>query len=309
MPRPGTPPVPASRTAAPTPPNAASGGDGGVPASTLHLVDTHAHLNDRRFAGDVDAVMARAAAAGVAAMIVAGYDLTSSRRGIELAAKSPVLWATVGIHPHGAREADARALEQVAVLARRPRVVAIGECGLDFYRNLSPREAQFAAFEAQLALASRMRLPVVIHSRDAMPETLAVLARQPLPAGGVLHCFDGTAADVRRAVDLGMHISVAGPVTHRRDQTLAEAIKAVPASRLVLETDCPWLSPQGHRGERNEPAFIRVVAETVAGLRRVSVAELAAQTSANAAVLFRTPALYQTAAIPARPASAQVVSV
>jgi TatD DNase family protein len=224
-------------------------------------------------------------------MLVVGFDLASSERAIALAHNYPFIWATVGIHPHRARDADHATLDTLARLAGDARVVAIGECGLDFYRDLSPRAKQIEAFGEQLALAQRLGLPVVVHSREAMSATFDVLAHHPLPEAGVMHCFDGSAADAKRALDLGMFISCAGPLTYRKDPTLAKAIASVPADRLVVETDCPWLSPAGHRGERNEPANVRVVAEAVARVRGERVERVAELTSRNAATLFRTPAI------------------
>ncbi|HEU5317951.1 MAG TPA: TatD family hydrolase [Chloroflexota bacterium] len=259
---------------------------GAAPARVPPLVDTHAHLTDRKFAADLDAVFDRARGAGVVAFVVVGYDLASSEESVELAGRRDDVWAAVGIHPHNARLADRHALRRVADLSRAPRVVAIGECGLDYYRNLSPRHVQRQAFEAQLGLASECGLPVIVHSREAMPETLEILARCAPPKGGVMHCFDGTADDATRAVQLGLYVSVSGPITFRKDNTLAGAVAAVPADRVLVETDCPYLSPDGHRGERNEPAHVRLVAEAVARARSVRFEETACQTSANAQRLF-----------------------
>ncbi len=224
-------------------------------------------------------------------MVVVGYDLPSSREAVDLAARYTGLWAAVGIHPHDARHATTDALAELEALAGRPKVVALGECGLDFYRDLSPRDAQREAFEAQLVLAQRLRLPVIVHSREAMALTLEILAEHVLPGGGVMHCFDGTADDGRRAVDLGLFLSCAGPLTYRRDPSLAQALAAAPLERLVVETDCPYLSPLGHRGERNEPAHVRSVAAALARSRGLELTEVVATTTANARRLFRTPAL------------------
>lgn len=265
-------------------------------APAVPLVDTHAHLSDQRFASDLYAVLERAAASGVGTCVVVGYDLASSRGAVRLAQEIDSIWAAVGIHPHHASSVDDAALEALRTLAQHPRAVALGECGLDFYRDLSPRDAQRRAFEAQLDIAAELDLPVVVHSREAMEETLSTLAARPLPPRGVLHCFDSTAHDARRAVALGLYVSCAGPITYRRDRTLADAIASVPDDRLVLETDCPYLSPAGHRGQRNEPAHVRLVAEAVAAVRGQSFARIAAQTSLNAATLFRTPSLAQRVA-------------
>jgi TatD DNase family protein len=171
-------------------------------------------------------------------------------------------------------------------LAQAPRVVAIGECGLDFYRERTTPDQQRAAFLAQLAIAAGASLPVVVHSREAMAETLNVLSVAAPPRGGVLHCFDGTIADAARAVSSGMFISVAGQITYRKDRTLAEAIASVPLDRCLIETDCPYLGPAGFRGQRNEPARVAVVAEALARARGMSVEAIGASTTEAAIRLF-----------------------
>ncbi|HEV2126145.1 MAG TPA: TatD family hydrolase [Chloroflexota bacterium] len=257
----------------------------------MRLIDTHAHLSDRRYDADLTEVLERARQSGVTAMVVVGYDLATSRKAVQLAHQYPQIWASVGLHPHHARDFDQVTLQELDQLARDWRVVAIGECGLDFFRNLSSASAQREAFEAQLQLAEARQLPVVVHSRDAMDETLAVLAGHSLKSGGVLHCFDGTATDAQRAVACGLHISCAGILTYRKVETLAHALASVPEDRLVVETDCPYLSPAGHRGERNEPAYVRIVAEALARVRQQPMEQIAEQTTANAAALFNTPSL------------------
>jgi TatD DNase family protein len=252
-------------------------------------VDTHCHLF--LLSEDPASAVEDARRAGVGTLVTVGIDPESSRRCIEFAESFRGVFATVGMHPHTARDFDTAAGGALEELSSNPQVVGVGECGLDFYRDLSPRAKQVEAFGAHLQLAQRLDLPVVVHSREATPQTFDVLARHPLPASGVMHCFDGTAADAARALRLGMFISCAGPLTYRRDPTLANAIASVPDDRLVIETDCPWLSPAGHRGERNEPAYVRLVAEAVARVRGRPVAEMAQQTARNAAHLFRTPAL------------------
>jgi len=270
------------------------------------LVDTHVHLTDRRYAVDLEQVMQRARAAGVVRLVVVGYDLASSEASISLAARYPDVWAAVGIHPHNARDASESALSRLDELSKAQRVVAVGECGLDFYRNLSPAAAQRQAFRAQLEIAARRDLPVIIHCRDAMPDTLSILEERRSPAArgsmgstdatdaagvkGVMHCFDGTREDAARVIALGLHISCAGTLTYRKDQTLAQAIASVPEDRLVVETDCPYLTPEGHRGERNEPAHVRLVAQAVARVRGVGFDQMAQQTTHNAVRLFGLPA-------------------
>jgi TatD DNase family protein len=250
------------------------------------FVDSHAHLTDPAFAPDLPAVLGRARAAGVVAFVVVGYDLASSEMAIEFAAKHRDVWATVGIHPNHTDIVANDSYRRLEQLARGPRVVAVGECGLDFFRNRTTPDRQRAAFTTQLAIADSLSLPVVVHSRAAMAETLDLLRSTPLRRGGVLHCFDGTVYDAARAVSAGLWVSVAGPITYRKDPTLGEAIASVPQDRLLLETDCPYLGPIGFRGERNEPARVALVAEAVARLRGVTVERIGAETTVAAAVLF-----------------------
>jgi TatD DNase family protein len=264
-----------------------------IGAPSAPLVDTHAHLTDRRFAADLDSVFGRARTAGVRAFVVVGYDLDSSRAAVSLAGQHDDVWAAVGIHPHNAKSAGRAALRDLEALSHAPRVVAIGECGLDFYRNLSPRHVQRQVFETQLRLASDRALPVVVHSREAMPETLETLTANRPGKGGVMHCFDGDTDAAERTVSLGLHVSCAGPITYRRDPTLADAVRGVPEHRLVVETDCPYLSPDGHRGERNEPAYVRLIAEAVARVRAVGFDQMARQTTLNAQRLFGLPSLIE----------------
>lgn len=260
-----------------------------APQRDWSLVDTHAHLDDAAFADDREAVLARAMDAGVEQLVTVGADIATSRAAIALAARHANLWATVGVHPHDAKTVDAAALGELERMARSAKVVAIGEIGLDFYRDLSPREAQRSAFAAQLDLARRLQLPVVIHDRDAHEEVLAHLrawvATTP-GARGVLHCFSGDEAMARAAIDLGFYVSLAGPVTFAKAPRLHHLASALPLERLLLETDCPYLAPEPFRGKRNEPANVRLIAERVAALRGTTLAEVARATTANAKRLF-----------------------
>jgi TatD DNase family protein len=256
--------------------------------SAPDLFDTHAHLHFPEFAGDLDAVLARARAAGVRRMVTIGTDVPTSRAAAALAAREPDVWAAVGIHPHEAADADEAALAEIERLASAPRVVAIGETGLDFFRDRSPREAQTRAFTAQVALARRLGKPVLVHCRDAHAEALALLAADgPLERGGIMHCFSGDLAVARRCVELGLLVSLAGPVTYPKPGALPEVARTIAADRLVVETDCPFLPPQPYRGKRNEPAYLAITAARVAELRGEPVADLAARMSENARVLFR----------------------
>lgn len=254
---------------------------------TPPLFDTHAHLHFPDFAEDLPAVLERAHAAGVTRFLTVGSDVDNSRAGLALAARLPGVWASVGIHPHDAASADAPALAELERLAGAPRVAAIGEIGLDFFRDLSPRPAQEAAFRAQLELARRVGKPVVIHCRDAHAETLGILAEGRVgEVGGVMHCFSGDVGIARRCLDLGLAISLAGPVTYPSARALPDVARFVPGDRLVVETDCPYLPPQGHRGQRNEPAYLALTAARVAELRGEPLAALAERLTANACRLL-----------------------
>ena len=252
------------------------------------LFDTHTHLHFPEYANDRAAVLARARAAGVRGMITIGTDLAASQAAIALAVEEPDVWASVGVHPHDAASADSTVLAQIERLAQAPRVVAVGEIGLDFFRDLSPRDVQTDVFRRQLDLARRAALPVVIHCRDAHAETLAILAEARVgEIGGVMHCFSGDVEVARRCLDLGLLISLAGPVTYKNARALPEVARFVPADRLVLETDCPFLPPEGYRGKRNEPAYVSLTAARVAALRGEPLDRLAAATSDNARAMFR----------------------
>ena len=253
----------------------------------MPLFDTHAHLHFPEFAEDLPAVLERARSVGVAGLVTIGTDVPTSVAAIELAGREADVWASVGIHPHDATEADAAAMREIERLAGEPRVVAIGEIGLDFFRNLSPRDVQERTFRALLEVAVRVAKPVLIHCRDAHDDTLAILAEAKLGArGGIMHCFSGDVAIARRCLDLGLTISLAGPVTYPNARALPEVARFVPADRLVVETDCPFLPPQGHRGRRNEPAYLALTAARVAELRGEPLASLGPTMRDNARRLF-----------------------
>jgi TatD DNase family protein len=256
------------------------------------LVDTHAHLHDPAFDADRPAVLARARAAGVAGFLTIGTDVATSEAAVALAAAEPDVYAAVGIHPHDARTADAGALARIAALAAGPKVVAIGEIGLDYYRDHSPRDAQHGALVTQLELAVRLGKPVLLHCREAHQDLLDVCGAAGLAAvGGILHCFSGDLAVARRGLDLGLLISIAGPVTYPSARRLGEVVRLVPLDRLVVETDCPYLPPQPWRGQRNEPAYLPVTAARVAELQGRPLAEVVAATTENAARLLALPSV------------------
>ncbi len=262
------------------------------------LVDSHIHLGRHEFAADRAEVVARAVAAGVARFLEVGYDPSSSEAAARLAATDPRIDAAVGVHPHDAAllaDADGRLtdagralLDRLAALARQPGVVAVGEIGLDFYRDLSPRPAQAAAFRAQLELAARCDLPVVLHVRDAYAETVALLEAHGLPRRrGVFHSFAGDEATARWAVARGFRLGIGGPVTYRISR-LPAVVAAAGPDALLLETDAPWLPPHPHRGRRNEPAWLGLTAAAVATACGTTVEDVARRTTAGYHATFPT---------------------
>lgn len=253
---------------------------------TITLIDSHAHIYYRDYAGDFDAMLQRAADAGVKAMLVVGTDIESSRESIELAEKHPQLYAAVGIHPHDAGRVTSACYDVIRTLAlSSPKVVAIGEIGLDFYRDRSPRDAQESVFRAFLRMANELGKPVIIHDRDAHRQVLDCL-REEGTQRGVLHCFSGDAAMAAEAVAMGLYISIPGTVTYPTNEALREVVRAVSIDRMLVETDCPYLSPVPYRGKRNEPAYVRLTAERVAEVKKLSLEDVSRITTKNVRDLF-----------------------
>ena len=253
------------------------------------LVDSHAHIDDERFDADRDEVVARALASGVSLILNVGADMGSSARSVALAEKYPGIYAAVGMHPHDAkdmRETDYTQLEQ---WTKHPRVVAIGEIGLDYHYDLSPRPVQKEVFLRQLELARKTGKPFIIHEREAHADTLEIIRSAARGLKGVFHCFSGSVETAREYLKMGFYISVAGPVTFSKSGKTKEVAKFVPLDRLLVETDSPYLTPQPHRGHRNEPAYVRLVAEEIASLRNLPLEEVAAATTANVRRLFDIP--------------------
>lgn len=251
------------------------------------LIDTHCHLHFPEFDEDRAATLGRAAAAGVGHCVTIGTDLETSRRSVALARQTPGVSAAVGWHPHDAQQWTEEGWSELGRLSADPTVVAIGEIGLDYYRDLSPRPAQQEVFRRMIRLAREHQLPVVLHSREAHADLLAILREEwTPPLRGVMHCFSGDAALVERCVAMGLYISFACNLLYKSSGVLREAAIAVPEDRLLTETDAPFLSPPDRRGRRNEPSAVRAVAEGLAALRSVSVEALAASAARNAAALF-----------------------
>ena len=253
------------------------------------LIDSHAHLDMDDFDADRDQVIKRAVEGGVARIVTIGTDLASSRKAIEIAKKYKHIYATVGYHPHNADEADLRDLEKLRGLASEPKVVAWGEIGLDFFRRHSSPEKQVRAFERQLDIASEQGLPLIIHDRDAHTDLLRILNSRKRQYRGVIHCFSGDYDLAMALIELGFCISFTGTVTYKNAvDTQAVAIR-IPLERLLVETDCPYLTPVPLRGKRNEPLHVKHTAEKIAQLRQVDFEELARATSVNTIRLFNLP--------------------
>ena len=250
------------------------------------LVDSHTHIYGRDYANDFDDMLQRAADAGVAAMLVVGTDIESSREAVELAEKYPHLYAAVGIHPHDAGRVTDACYDVIRNLAlSSPKVVAIGEIGLDFYRDRSPRDVQEQVFRTFLRMASELDKPVVVHDRDAHERVLACI-RQEQGVRGVLHCFSGDSAMAAEAIAMGFYISIPGTVTYPANEALREVVRSTSIDRMLMETDCPYLSPVPHRGKRNEPAYVRLAAERVAEVKGLSLEDVARITTKNVRDLF-----------------------
>jgi len=262
------------------------------------IIDSHAHLNLPDFDADRDDVITRARRAGVSAIINIGIDLATSRSSLKLAEAHDDIYTAVGIHPNRAGAATDDDITGIIALSDAAKVVAIGEIGLDFYRDTSSRPAQEAVFRVQLTAAERRDLPVIIHCRDAHPELLAILEpwaeAQARPAReenrlGVIHCFSGSIAQAERYLDLGFDISLTANVTYPSAREIQAVARAVPLERLLIETDAPFLAPQSRRGRRNEPAMVTQVADKIAAIKEIPAATVAGQCALNTIRLFRLP--------------------
>jgi TatD DNase family protein len=261
----------------------------------LHVVDTHAHLDMPEFDTDRAAVIERAAQAGVKTIVTIGIDLKSSLEAVELAHGYPGVYAAVGIHPHDAEGATSEDISQLEALAAKPKVVALGEMGLDFYRHHSSPDAQIKVFNWQLELSRKIALPIIIHCRQALPDALEILgkwsaASQLNAPKGIIHCFSGDLATVRAYIDMGFYLALGGYIGYPSSLSFREVIREIPLDRLVLETDCPFLPPQQYRGKRNEPAYTLQALQFLADLKGLPVEQVAQRTTANALAVFRITA-------------------
>lgn len=252
------------------------------------LIDTHCHLDFPDFDADRDAVVERSAQAGVGTIINVASSLQASRQAIALAGRYARVYASVGIHPHDAKDVSCEAFAELRQLAQNPKVVAVGEVGLDFYRNLSPVPEQIDVFSRFIGLALERELPLIVHSRLAQDQTLDVLkeAGASRLKGIVIHCFSGDVAYLKKCLDLGFFVSFTANITYKKAHAMREVVAATPLERMFLETDAPFLSPEGRRGQRNEPANTVLVAQEVARAQEVSYEKVCEQTTQNAQRFF-----------------------
>lgn len=255
------------------------------------LVDTHAHIDEERFKDDFDEMLARAYESDVRYIVNIGANMDESRVSVELSEAYESIYATVGVHPHDIAEVDNRALDQLAAWCERDKVVAVGEIGLDYYEAQTTKEEQARAFIAQLDVARQMHMPVSIHDRDAHGDVMRILKNEGRGINGILHCFSGSWEMAKELIKMDYCIAIGGAVTFKNAAKLPEIAANIPLDYLLLETDCPYLSPHPYRGKRNEPARIRLIAEFIAQIRGISLEELAEATTANAARIMRMPIL------------------
>jgi len=249
------------------------------------LIDSHAHLEMKEFDSDRWEVIERARQAGIDCIVTVGTNLNLSRKALSIACQYENIYATVGVHPHDVSAVCDKTFDDLKVLAEDPKVVAYGEIGLDYFRNLSPREKQIEMFGRQLELAAELKLPVIIHDRDAHEETLSLIKSSGV-RHGVFHCFSGDWAMARQCIDLGFYISVPGVVTFDKSKVLQEVVRQAPIDSILLETDCPYLAPVPHRGKRNEPSFIVHTAKKVAGIKGMTWEDVAQTAARNTRKLF-----------------------
>lgn len=257
----------------------------------MELVDSHAHIDFPQFAEDRVAMLERARAAGVTTLLAIGSGPGPEKMDCALPFADQYDWiyATVGVHPHEAKLVTPQHLEELTRLAKRPKVIAWGEIGLDYFYDHSPRETQQQVFRQQMDLAREAKLPIIIHCRDAWDDTLRLLEEvwRPTALGGILHCFTGTLEQAKRGLDSGFMISFAGNATYPKTQNIRDVARDIPIDRILIETDSPFLAPQPYRGKRNEPAYVAEVARTLASVRNLSPEEAAETTAANFRRFFR----------------------
>jgi TatD DNase family protein len=251
------------------------------------LFDTHVHLNAEQFEEDLEEVIGRAQAEGVSHMVVVGFDRPTITRAMELAEAYDFIFACVGWHPVEAIDMTDEDLAWIEELAAHPKVVAIGEMGLDYHWDKSPKDVQKDVFRRQIRLAKKVKLPIVIHNRDATADVVEILREEGAgEIGGIMHCYSGSVEVAKECLDMNFYISLGGPVTFKNAKKPKEVAEAVPLEKLLIETDCPYLAPHPYRGKRNEPAYVKLVAEQIAELKGLAYEEVAEATTENAKRLF-----------------------
>ncbi len=255
------------------------------------MIDSHSHIYMDRYRDDRNAVIARAVAAGVTQLLQVGCDLADSHTVVALSERVSGIYASVGVHPHAATTVTPDVLDTLAVLTQHPKVLSWGEIGLDFYYDNSPRAIQLDAFSVQLERARQCEVPVVIHTRDAEPETLDILRRHPIARGGHVHCFTGTPEMADALLDLGFHIGFTGIVSFKKAENVRDALRRVPLERLLIETDSPFLAPMPYRGKRNEPAYVAHVAAAIAEVKETPVADVIDHSTRNFYRLYEKPGM------------------
>src|SRR5579875_214370 len=253
----------------------------------IMLFDTHVHLNDQQYKEDLPEVITRAQEAGVSMMVVVGFDRPTIKRAMELAEQYDFIYACVGWHPVDAIDMTEEDLLWIEDLAAHPKVVALGEMGLDYHWDKSPKEIQQEVFRKQIQLAKKVKLPIVIHNREATADVVEILKEEGAEeVGGIMHCFSGSPEVAKECIKMNFYISLGGPITFKNAKKPKEVAAEVPLDRLLIETDCPYLAPHPYRGKRNEPRFVRLVAEQIAEIKGLTFEEIANATTQNARKIF-----------------------
>lgn len=251
------------------------------------LFDTHAHLNADDYKDDLEEVIKRAKDAGVSNIVVVGFDRKTIEKTMELVEKYDYIYGCIGWHPVDAIDCTEEDLRWIEYLCAHPKIVAFGEIGLDYHWDKSPRDIQQRLFRRQIQLAKKVKLPIMIHTRDAIEDTIKILQEEHAEeVGGIMHCFSGSVETAKQCLKMNFYISLGGPVTFKNARKPKEVAKEIPLNRLLIETDCPYLAPHPFRGKRNEPAYVKLIAEHIATIKEISFEELATATTKNAKTLF-----------------------